>query len=73
MNTKPSTGISIWFFIGALVLCYGVLILGAGLWELARPPAHPTVLHELRPALWWGLLLVILGGGYSYKFRPGKK
>jgi len=73
MGTKSSTGISIWFFIGALVLCYGVLILGAGLWELVRPPAHPTVLNELRPALWWGLLLIVLGGVYSYKFRPGRK
>ena len=30
--------ISIWFFIGALLLIYGVLILGAGLYDLASPP-----------------------------------
>mgnify|MGYP005842709577 CR=1 FL=1 len=65
--------ISIWFFIGALLACYGILILGAGVWVMLNPPAKPTVLHELHPALWWGALLLALGGGYSYKFRPKKR
>ena len=62
--------ISIWFFIGALLLFYGVLILGAGLYELAAPPARHVVLGNLHAGIWWGVLLVALGGLYSYRFSP---
>jgi hypothetical protein len=54
--------ISIWLFIGVLLVVYGIIIMGAGMWELFSPPAHPTVLAELRPSLWWGALLLVLGG-----------
>lgn len=62
--------ISIWFFIGALLLIYGVLIAGAGLYELASPPEHPVVLANLHAGIWWGALLIALGGFYSIRFRP---
>jgi hypothetical protein len=53
--------IPIWVFIGLLLLVYGAIIMGVGMWELFSPPAHPLVLAELRPALWWGALILILG------------
>jgi hypothetical protein len=62
--------ISIWFFIGALLLIYGVLILGAGLYEKAVPPEHPVVLADLHAGIWWGALLIILGAFYSFRFSP---
>jgi hypothetical protein len=62
--------ISIWFFIGALLLIYGVLILGAGLYELATPPTRPVVLANLHAGIWWGALLILLGGFYTVRFRP---
>jgi len=65
--------ISIWFFIGALLLAYGVLILGAGLYDLAHPPEHPVVLAKLHAGIWWGAVLVVLGLIYSIKFAPKKK
>ncbi|MDE3167030.1 MAG: hypothetical protein KGN36_14590 [Acidobacteriota bacterium] len=64
--------VSIWFFIGALLLAYGVLILGAGLWELGHPPAHPVVHAELHSGIWWGVLLLAIGAVYSLRFRPGR-
>ncbi len=64
--------LSIWFFIGLLLDCYGVLILGAGLYELVSPPQHPTVLANLHAGIWWGALLLIMGLFYSVRFRPGK-
>jgi hypothetical protein len=64
--------LSIWFFIGILLLAYGMLILGAGLYELANPPEHPVVLANLHAGIWWGALLVILGLIYSLKFKPGR-
>ena len=64
--------VSIWFFVGALLLIYGVLILGAGLYERAVPPEHPVVLAELHAGIWWGALLIVLGAFYSFRFFPGR-
>jgi hypothetical protein len=60
--------ISIWFFVGALLLIYGVLILGAGLYGLTHPPA--VALAELHAGIWWGMLLILLGIVYSVRFSP---
>jgi hypothetical protein len=65
--------VSIWFFIGALLLIYGVLILGAALYELVVPPEHPVVLANLHAGIWWGVLLIVLGAFYALKFKPGKR
>ncbi len=64
--------ISIWFFVGSLLLIYGVLILGAGLYERAFPPEHPVVLADLHAGIWWGVLLIILGVVYTIRFSPRK-
>jgi hypothetical protein len=64
--------ISIWFFIGILLFIYGILICGTGLYELFVPPEHPVVLAQLRPAIWWGGLLLLLGAFYCYHFAPGR-
>ena len=64
--------LSIWFFIGSLLLAYGVLILGAGLYELAVPPEHPVVHADLHAGIWWGALLIALGAFYSVRFAPGR-
>ena len=60
--------ISIWFFIGSLLLIYGLIILVS---ELVMPTPN-VALAELKPGLWWGALLTVLGGVYSYIFRPGR-
>jgi len=62
--------ISIWFFIGALLLLYGILILGAGIYGLVSPPAEQPVLANLHAGIWWGGLLIVLGGFYVAHFRP---
>ena len=70
--TGQDNAISIWFFIGVLLLIYGALIAGVGVYELISPPASPVVLHEMRAPLWWGALLAAIGGVYAVVFRPGK-
>jgi hypothetical protein len=61
-------GIPIWFFIGALLAVYGVLILGAGIYGLFHPPQ--VALAGLHAGVWWGALLVVIGLGYVRAFRP---
>jgi hypothetical protein len=63
--------ISIWFFIGLSLLGNGIFITGAGLYELLHPPAQPTVvLFRLHANFWWGLVLLILGLIYCWRFFP---
>jgi hypothetical protein len=62
--------VSIWFFIGNLLLIYGVLILAAGVYGLYSPAEKSVVLSELHADIWWGALLFILGGIYSVRFSP---
>ncbi len=64
--------ISIWFFIGVILLIYGVLILANGIYELSSPPAVQTVMADLHPAIWWGALLTAIGLVYTIRFKPGR-
>jgi hypothetical protein len=66
--------VSIWFFIGLSLLVNGVLIFGAGLYELWNPPAQPTVeLFNLHASVWWGALMTVIGAWYCYHFKPGQR
>lgn len=67
-------GISIWFFIGTLLLLYGIIITGANIYEAYYPSfARRTVLEDMHFGIWWGILLTILGVIYFIGFRPWKK
>lgn len=68
MATEKHRIIPVWFFVGLLLFIYGVLILVSGLTEWSHPP--DTVLSNLHAAVWWGALLVVLGGIYCLMFRP---
>jgi len=63
--------ISIWFFIGLLILIYGILILIAGIGELSSPAA--VVMADLHVGIWWGALLIVIGSVYVSLFRPGRQ
>ncbi|HZI58451.1 MAG TPA: hypothetical protein VFF39_16845 [Verrucomicrobiae bacterium] len=65
--------ISIWFFIGLLLLAYGILILGAGIYDWSSHAASKVVLSNLHSAVWWGALLLLLGIVYCVHFFPRRK
>ena len=64
--------VSIWFFIGVLLLIYGVIIVGFGVYDLFHPPERQVVMGYMHAEIWWGALLVVLGAVYSSHFRPGR-
>jgi hypothetical protein len=64
--------ISIWFFIGVLLIVYGSLILAYGLYELASGTTANVILANLHAPVWWGGLLLALGLFYGLRFRPGR-
>jgi hypothetical protein len=60
---------SIWFFSGLLLLTYGLMIMGTGIWELSHPAAHEPVLWQLHAPIWWGGLMTAGGLFYTIRFR----
>jgi len=62
--------VQVWFFVGCLLLFYGLLIVASGLAEWSHPPE--TVLAELHAPVWWGSLMVGLGVVFCFGFRPGE-
>jgi hypothetical protein len=62
--------VQIWFFSGILLLAYGLLIAGTGLWELIHPLPNPPVLSNLHAPIWWGAMMVAMGLFYTVRFRP---
>jgi uncharacterized membrane protein HdeD (DUF308 family) len=72
-HEHPEThAISIWFFIGVVLVVYGALIMGASIYGLFVPPAHEVVLAKLHVGVWWGALLLLFGIIYTVKFFPKK-
>jgi hypothetical protein len=65
--------IPIWFFIGAILVFYGVLILGSAIYELFVPPSHPVAMSDLHIGIWWGGGMLILGLAYAVRYRPNRK
>ena len=65
------SGIPIWFFIGVLLVIYGGMIFGYGLYELSTGIYPVGVqLTELHTPIWWGGILLLVGLIYVVKFRP---
>jgi hypothetical protein len=69
----PDREIPIWFFIGISLLVNGILIVGAGVWEIFHPPVTPVVLFRLHASVWWGAVLLLLGILYCVRFAPGRQ
>lgn len=71
MTMSDKTPIPIWYFIGLLLLVYGILCLVAGIVQFSHPPA--TALADLHATFWGGVVLTLLGGFYVIVFRPKAK
>jgi hypothetical protein len=69
--TAEKQSISVWYFIGWLLLIYGILILGAGFGDFSTQ--SPPVMAELHIGFWWGALLIAIGLTYVCCFRPGPR
>ncbi|HTS71623.1 MAG TPA: hypothetical protein VMO17_21825 [Terriglobia bacterium] len=67
--------IPVWFFVGVILLIYGLIIFATGIYEFSRPPLEalanlpPAARH---PSIWWGALLTVIGGIYVASYMPKK-
>jgi hypothetical protein len=63
-NPRPGKMLPVWFFVGIILLVYGVITFITGLTELHHPP--DTVLAaELHPTIWWGAVLTAAGAFFT--------
>jgi hypothetical protein len=63
--------LSVWFFIGILLLTYGLIILVVSLLEYSHPA--PVVLASYHLNVCAGVLLTLFGAFYTIRFRPRPK
>jgi hypothetical protein len=59
LGPKRQVPLPVWFFVGLIFVVYGVIILVTGFAEVSHPP-H-TELWQLRPAIWWGAVILVVG------------
>lgn len=71
MAAEPKAMKSIWYVVGTMMLIMGALVLIAGIINLINPPAQKTVLAEIHPELWWGVLIFVFGGVLFLSHRKG--
>jgi cytochrome c biogenesis protein CcdA len=61
----------VWFFIGVLLLFYGMVILFVGIREYHHPPA--VVLARYHANLWGGILLIVIGLIFTLGSHPRRR
>ena len=71
MKHKHREMLPVWFFVGVLLLIYGIIILTIGIEELSHPA--PVMLAKYQASLWGGILLTALGGFYTIRFWPRRR
>jgi type VI protein secretion system component VasF len=56
----------VWFFVGILLLAYGVIVLLA---SLSSQGQHTNVvLAQYHAGIWGGVVLLLIGGGYTLRY-----
>ena len=70
-NKAAPEPLPIWFFVGLILLVYGIIVTASGVFMAPRA----TVLAETRPAVWWGGIMCVGGATFlaiGLKGRRGK-
>ncbi len=60
--------IQVWFYIGAVLGLYGIMLTSAGVYQWIHPPA--TVLAGYHATFWAGATLLTVGGIYTLTYWP---
>ena len=69
--TKRAHMLPVWFFIGVLLTIYGAIILFVAIANFHHPPE--VVLAQYHADIYGGILLLLLGGIYTYWFWPSRR
>jgi len=69
-NTKQM--IPVWFWVGIMMLIYGILVTGAGIYYLINPPQSYAA-KWTNPNLWWGIIMLVVGVIFMFLVRIKKE
>jgi hypothetical protein len=64
--------LDIWFFVGLILLIYGVIIGITGITYIFREPAA-TAMSQTNPCLWWGAVMIAGGLIFQAVSRYGRR
>ena len=62
--------LSIWFLIGLQLVIMGAIITIASIFDLIYPGEDQSLLANLHPGIYWGVLMLSVGIFYTVKFGP---
>lgn len=51
----------IWYFVGLMLSAMGAVVLISGIVNYSDTEVAKTVLSELHPAIWWGVVMIAGG------------
>ena len=51
----------IWYFVGLMLSAMGLVVLISGIVNYSDTQVAKTVLSDLHPALWWGVVMIVSG------------
>ena len=69
--SERSHMLPVWFFIGMLLTVYGAIILITSIVDYSKPAT--VVLANYHPGILGGILLLLIGGFYTFWFWPGRR
>jgi hypothetical protein len=69
--SRQSHMVPVWFFIGILLTIYGAIILFTSIADISQPTT--VVLANYHPGIFGGILLLLIGGFYTFWFWPGRR
>jgi len=69
--SKQTHMLPVWFFIGVLLFTYGVIIFVVAIVDFRHP--SEVMLSQYHPDLFGGILLLLIGGLYTFCFWPGRR
>jgi FtsH-binding integral membrane protein len=62
----------IWYFVGLMLSAMGAVVFVAGIANYITPPARHTILSQLHPELWWGVVMIAAGLTFFFMNRKTK-
>jgi len=71
MTGKMGSMVSIWFMVGVVLIVYGFIVTGCGVYYVFVPETA-TALHSLNPSLWWGIIMVLAGAALTALGKFGR-
>jgi FtsH-binding integral membrane protein len=72
MGTETKEMKPIWYFVGLMLSAMGAVVLIAGVANYLSPPARQTILSQLHPELWWGVVMIAVGLLFFFLNRKPK-